>query len=87
MAFIKQLSRWLGVVVLATALGCAAAYHDYPCGVVPYGYCPPPPLPYAEYDSCLTPVAAEYLGSDKWHGTQLDERSDTERAVTGVSTE
>jgi hypothetical protein len=78
MTFIEQLFRWLGAVVLATALGCAAAYHDYPCGSVQYGYCPPAPLPYAGYDACLTPVAVEHLGPEKWRGSQLEEPSELE---------
>ena len=53
--------RWFGVLLLAVACGCSAAYHDYPCGCVPYGYCPLPPLPYAAYETCHTPVAACYL--------------------------
>ncbi len=87
MTFIKQASRWLSIFVLATALGCAAAYHDYPCGSVPYGYCPSPPLPYAGYDACLTPVAVEYLGPEKWHGNQGDAPPETQLAVPNVATE
>ena len=47
-------------VALATVAvsGCAAAYHAYADGCVPYEYCPPAPLPYACYQACPTPVAA-----------------------------
>ena len=40
--------------------GCAPAYHDYPGGCVRYGYDPLPPMPYASYCGCPTPVAAEF---------------------------
>ncbi len=53
---------WLvpATVFLAAACGCAPAYHAYPCGRVPYGYCPEPPLPHAMYCACPTPIAAEF---------------------------
>lgn len=46
--------------LLIGASGCAAQYHDYPCGCPSYGYCPPAPLPYEVYCGCLTPAAAHY---------------------------
>lgn len=52
---------WFGVTLLVISGGCATAYHDYPCGCIPYGYFPPPPLAYTAYDACPTPVAHDYL--------------------------
>jgi hypothetical protein len=49
-------------VVLPAAGGGAPAYHAYPCGCVPYGYCPEPPLPYTRYCGCPTPWAAKLRG-------------------------
>jgi hypothetical protein len=46
--------RLLGGSLLLLAGGCASAYHAYPCGSVPYCYCPPAPLPYASYCGCPT---------------------------------
>lgn len=46
----------LGVSVLLG--GCAHAYHEYPCGCIPYDYCPEPPLPYTAYGECPTPIAS-----------------------------
>jgi hypothetical protein len=56
----RKLVGWCGVVLLVVSSGCARAYHAYPCGCVPYDYCPPPPLAYAPYDACPTPVARCY---------------------------
>ena len=50
---------WLGMVLLSITAGCAPAYHAYPCGGVPYGYCPESPLPFTNYCGCPTPRAAE----------------------------
>ncbi|MFV2069728.1 MAG: hypothetical protein ACC645_22410 [Pirellulales bacterium] len=57
---------WLlyAMLVIGTT-GCAQAYRDYPCGDVPYAYCPAPPLPYDTYDACPTPVAKCYLASEQ----------------------
>ena len=52
--------RWLGLILLASLSGCASAYDSYPCGAIPYGYCPDPPLPYSTYSGCPTPVASSY---------------------------
>ena len=57
----KSCLAWCGVALLVVSGGCAAAYHDYPCGCVPYGYFPPPPLAYTAYDACPTPVGRCYL--------------------------
>ncbi|MHB8860855.1 MAG: hypothetical protein ACYC6N_00515 [Pirellulaceae bacterium] len=51
---------WLAVALLAAATGCAPAYHAYPCGCVPYGYCPEPPPPFTNYCGCPTPWAAKF---------------------------
>jgi hypothetical protein len=61
MPFKAQILYWCGVPLLAAACGCAAAYRDYPCGCVPYGYRAPPPLPYTAYDACPTPIAGCYV--------------------------
>ncbi|MFV1965366.1 MAG: hypothetical protein ACC628_08080 [Pirellulaceae bacterium] len=63
--------QFAGIALLAATTGCAAAYHDYPDGCVPYAYCEPPPLPYDTYEACLTPVAASYFGSG--YGPNLSE--------------
>jgi len=42
-------------------LGCASSYHAYPCGRVPYCYCPPSPLPHSDYHACPTCLASKYL--------------------------
>ncbi len=46
--------------LLFACSGCALSYYDYAdtCGCPSYGYCPPPPLPYASYCGCPTPRAA-----------------------------
>jgi len=41
--------------------GCASSYHAYPCGKVPYCYCPPSPLPHTDYNACPTCLASKYL--------------------------
>lgn len=51
----------LAGLTMVAVVGCAAAYHDYPCGAVPLDYCPPMPLPYAGFDNCPTPIAREYF--------------------------
>jgi len=50
------------MTLLAAMTGCAPAYHAYPCGGVPYGYCFEPPLPYTGYGGCPTPCAATLYG-------------------------
>lgn len=52
---------WPSLAILIAAAGCAPAYHAYPCGCVPYGYCPDPPLPYTSYCGCPTPWAAKFV--------------------------
>jgi hypothetical protein len=54
--------QFAAIATLAATTGCAATYHDYPDGCVPCAYCAPPPLPYATYEVCLTPIAACYHG-------------------------
>lgn len=53
--------RWLGLILLVSLSGCAQAYQSYPCGCIPYGYCPDRPLPYRTYSGCPTPIASTYL--------------------------
>jgi len=50
----------LAAGMLLAAAGCAPAYYAYPCGCVPYDYCPDPPLPYGTYCGCPTPWAAKF---------------------------
>lgn len=52
--------RWIGLLALASLSGCAQAYQSYPCGCIPYGYCPDRPLPYRTYSGCPTPIASSY---------------------------
>lgn len=61
MSIVRTTRRMLLLAVPLVLPGCAAAYHDYPCGCVPYAYCPPPPLPYVTYShcGCPTPIAAQ----------------------------
>ena len=63
---------WFGLLPLVISCGCSAAYHDYPCGCVPYRYCPPPPMRYAAYDACPTPLAACYLENATHWQSQAD---------------
>ena len=65
MRFNRHLRLGLCGLLLAATAGCAAAYHDYPCGNISYGYCPPPPLPYTGFDTCPTPLAADYFSGGK----------------------
>ena len=60
---LRTLQLCLSCTILVGICGCAAAYHDYPCGNVHYGYCAPPPLPYAGFEACPTPLAAGYLNN------------------------
>lgn len=57
----KRSMSWGGTILLIVSGGCAGAYHDYPCGCVPYGYSPPPPLAYTAYNAWPTPVAECFL--------------------------
>jgi hypothetical protein len=51
----------LGCLSAVCFTGCAAAYHAYPNGCVPYSYHAPAPLPYTQYSNCPTPIAARYF--------------------------
>ena len=47
---------WLRLIVplaFTLAAGCAPAYHNYSGCYVDCHYCPPPPLPYAQYNECV----------------------------------
>ena len=56
---------WAALFVLALAGGCAPAYRCYSDCRVNCKYCPPPPLPYTQYDGCVchSCVGAEYLAN------------------------
>ena len=64
---------WLAVVLLSATAGCAPAYHAYPCGCVPYGYCPEPPLPFINYCGCPTPQAAKFGGEHPTAPAEADQ--------------
>lgn len=49
----RFVSPWLLSVAMTVAAGCAPAYHEYSGCCVDCGYCPPPPLPYTQYDECV----------------------------------
>jgi len=59
----STISRLLGITLMVSLSGCAAAYHDYQGCCIPYRYCPPSPLPYVAYQGCYcpTPVGPQYL--------------------------
>jgi hypothetical protein len=62
MILAKPIVRLLGPLTLVVAAGCSAAYHDYSECRVPCKYCPPPPLPYMQYDcACHSCAASQYL--------------------------
>jgi hypothetical protein len=67
--------RLLGVPLLVSLSGCAAAYHDYQGCCIPYLYCPPPPLPYVAYEGrhCPTPGASLYSQQYGSSGPALSE--------------
>lgn len=69
--------RLLGVALIVSFSGCAAAYQDYPGCCIPYLYCPPPPLPYVAYEGCHcpTPGASLYL---QQHGISGNAASDAD---------
>lgn len=51
----KMAAKCLGVLCLLPLLslaGCASSYNCYPCGRVSCNYCPPKPLPSADYENC-----------------------------------
>ncbi|MEO8499108.1 MAG: hypothetical protein ABI614_28925 [Planctomycetota bacterium] len=49
----NSLIRLLDLLVMAAAAGCAPANHSYGGCDVNCRYCPPPPLPYTHYESCV----------------------------------
>ena len=53
--------KLLGVGLIVSLFGCAAAYHDYPGCRIPYLYCTPPPLPYVAYEGCHCPTPGASL--------------------------
>ena len=58
----KKLSpawKLLGVILLVSLSGCAAAYHDYQGCCIPYLYCPLRPLPVVVYGGCHCPTPTE----------------------------
>jgi hypothetical protein len=59
----KLFVKLFAVTLLVGLSGCAAGYHRYPCGCVPYGYRRPAPLPYASYCGCSTPIASSYAAT------------------------
>lgn len=67
--FVKKAA--VGLCSLSFA-GCAAGYHAYPHGCVPYADEPPAPLPYTQYSTCPTPIASRYF---QQHGDTNRSRS------------
>ncbi len=61
----KSLSGLLAVLVVVIT-GCAPAYHCYQTCNVDCGYCPPPPLPYTQYDGCVCHSCAVSSYLSKW---------------------
>lgn len=59
----SMMAKLLAVLLTVSFWGCAAAYHDYQSCCIPYLYCTPPPLPYADYEGCHcpTPGALQYF--------------------------
>jgi hypothetical protein len=53
--------KLLGVALIVSLSGCAAAYHDYQGCCIPYLYCAPPPLPYVSYKGCHCPTPGASL--------------------------
>jgi hypothetical protein len=71
----------MALVVALIHSGCARSYHAYPCGEVPYCYCPPNPLPYRQYCNCPTCIACQYLQTHG-HGLIADEAGSSVEAPT-----
>ena len=67
--------KLLGVALMVSLSGCAAAYHDYQGSCIPYLYCAPPPLPFVSYDGCRCPTPGASL-----YFQQQDGASDTTAA-------
>ncbi len=61
--------------LLTLTLGCASAYHSYSGCYVDCNYCPPPPLPYSQYDGCVchSHAASPYLAMQPQWEEQADE--------------
>ncbi|MFO7908134.1 MAG: hypothetical protein ACQESR_04800 [Planctomycetota bacterium] len=68
--------KLLGLALVTSFCGCAAAYHDYQGNCTPYRYSPPPLPPYVTYQNghCPTPGASRYF-----HGREntLEEEKNT----------
>jgi hypothetical protein len=69
--------KLLGVALMISFSGCAAAYHDDPGCSIPYLYCPPPPLPYVAYEGCHCPTPEASLCFQQ-HGVSGGAASDAE---------
>ena len=54
----KTLIRVVALIVLASGIGCAPAYHRYSGCNADCQYCAPPPLPYTHYDGCACHACA-----------------------------
>ena len=57
--------KQLGIALILSMSGCAAAYHDYHECCFPYLYCPSPPLPYVAYEGCHCPTPGTSLSSQQ----------------------
>jgi len=49
----KNATNYICLVLATLLCGCAPAYHSYSGRYVDCKYCPPPPLPYTQYDECV----------------------------------
>jgi hypothetical protein len=59
----KKHAMWklLGIALIVSLSGCAAACHKYAGCSIPYRYCAPSPLPYVTYDGCHCPTPGATL--------------------------
>ena len=67
--------KLLGIALIVSMSGCAAAYHDYQGCCIAYLYCTPPPLPYVSYEGCHcpTPGASLYFQQHGHSGPAIPE--------------
>lgn len=59
----KRAFIWIIGFAVIFGGGCSSGYRTQWCECVPYEYCPPCPLPFAEYCGCETPLALAYRQS------------------------
>ena len=74
--------KLLGVALVISLSGCAAAYHDYPGCCIPYLYCPPSPLPHVAYEGCHCPTPSASLTFQQ-HGPSAAAIPDSDVPIEG----